>query len=147
MTGPSVLDTVSIQFENPDQAATFALPDWLGPEITAEPSFGREMMALNGVPPINEVPLSNASLEALLDVFEDQGRTAERTPAVAPVLDDQGPAAERAPAVVPLPSLDHSLLDALRHLSASTQSAPERPTEPLDAYSGSPEPQMPHILR
>ncbi len=130
MTRPGVLDTVSIEFDNPDQAAAFAPPAWLGPEITAEPSFGRHMMALNGVPPVNEVPLSNATLEALLDLLEDRV-----------------PPAERAPAVAPRPPLDHSLLDALRHLSASAQSAPASQTEPLGSQSGSPEPQMPHIAQ
>src|SRR4051794_3617445 len=40
ITRPCVLDMVSIGFDNPHQAAAFTAPDWLGPEITTEPSFG-----------------------------------------------------------------------------------------------------------
>src|SRR4051794_2271075 len=50
ITRPGVLDMVSIGFDNPHQAAAFAPPDWLGPEITTEPSFGRQMIALHGIP-------------------------------------------------------------------------------------------------
>jgi hypothetical protein len=78
-------------------------PVWFGPEITAEPSFGRQVIAFNGVPPPDEIALSNAILEALLDSLEGRVHVAE-------------------PAAAPPPSPDHSVLDALRRLSATDAS-------------------------
>src|SRR5918995_5092303 len=48
MTHPGVLDTVSVELDNPDQAAAFVPPVWFGPEITAEPSFGRLSRRVGG---------------------------------------------------------------------------------------------------
>jgi CYTH domain-containing protein len=128
MTHPGVLDTVSVELDNPDQAAAFVPPVWFGPEITSEPSFGRQVIAFNGVPAPDEIALSNAILEALLDLLEGRVHVAE-------------------PAAAPPPSPDHSVLDALRRLSASARSVPEGPTEPLEARGASPEPRMPDIDR
>jgi CYTH domain-containing protein len=128
MSEPGVINTVSVELDNPDQAAAFVPPVWFGPEITAEPSFGRQVIALNGVPPPDDIALSNAILEALLDSLEDRVHVAE-------------------PAAAPPPSPDHSVLDALRRLSASARSVPEHSTEPRDAQEASPEPRMPDIDR
>jgi hypothetical protein len=69
------------------------------------------VIALNGVPPLGEIPLSNATLEALLDLMEGQVSVSE-------------------PAAAPAASLEHSVFDALRRRLAA---APERSAEPLEA--------------
>jgi CYTH domain-containing protein len=108
MTHPGPLDSVTIEFDNSDEAEAFAPPDLFGPEITLESSYGRQVIALHGLPTADEVPLSNATLEALLDLLENQSEP------------DSVPAVEGESAAKGRPSLDSSVLDALRSLSALT---------------------------
>jgi CYTH domain-containing protein len=114
ITHPGALDLASVEFEDRDEAATFLAPAWFGPEMTADASFDRRAIALQGVPPVGEVPLSNAALETLLDLLEDRfGR--QRFAAAAP-------APRRA-------ASDSSVLDALRRLASPDQGAAEAPAE------------------
>src|SRR5918995_792173 len=79
----------------------------VGPEESADASFDRRTIALEGVPAVEEVPLSNASLEALLDTIEDRvGRARFSAPAA--------PAPRRA-------TNDSSVIDALRRLASPHQ--------------------------
>jgi hypothetical protein len=115
MTHPGPLDSVTVEFDNPDELAAFGPPLWFGPEITQNPGLTRHMMALNGVPEVQEVSLTNDSREALLDLIDgasEEGR-----------LDTEPPPTAR------LRPLDTSVLDALRRLSASVQSSPEHAPE------------------
>jgi CYTH domain-containing protein len=117
ITHPGALDLVSAEFENRDEAAAFLAPPWFGPEVTADGSFDRRALALQGVPAVGEVPLSNAALEVLLDMLEDRfGRPRFAAPTPAP---------RRA-------TNDSSVIDALRRLASPDQPAAEPPasTEP-----------------
>ena len=110
ITHPGALDLVSAEFENRDDAATFLAPAWFGPEVTADGSFDRRTVALRGVPAVGEVPLSNAALDALLDILEERfGR-----PRFA------APPPRRA-------TNDSSVIDALRRLASPDQPAAETP--------------------
>ena len=120
---PRGINTVTVEFHNPDEAQAFTPPPWFGPEITTEPSFGRQVIALDRLPELPEVPLSNAIMEAVLDLLEDRASTSQ--PVTAPA---------------PRSSIDTSVLDALTRLSAG---ASGRPTAPPEAHEASPEPQMP----
>jgi hypothetical protein len=128
ITHPGVMNTVTVEFHNPDEAEAFTPPTWFGPEITTQPSFGRQVIALDRVPEVGEVPLSNSTVEAVLDLLE--GRVSLSAPVTAP--------ARR-------PSIETSVLDALSRLSAS--GAAGRPTAPPEAHEASPEPQMPDSER
>ena len=123
ITQPGVINTVAVEFHNPDEAQAFTPPPWFGPEITTEPSFGRQVIALDRLPEVPEVPLSNAIVEAVLDLLE--ARASPSQPVTAPA---------------PRASIDTSVLDALTRLSAG---ASGRPTAPPEAHEASPEPQMP----
>jgi CYTH domain-containing protein len=120
VTHPGVLDLVSVEFDDRDEAASFAFPAWFGPEVSADASFDRRTIALEGVPAVGEVPLSNASLEALLDTIEDRvGRARFSAPAA--------PAPRRA-------TNDSSVIDALRRLASPDQAlAQAAPAEPSAA--------------
>ena len=72
ITHPGALDLVSVEFDDRDAAATFLSPPWFGPETTADAAFDRRAIALGGLPAAGEVALSNAALEALLDMLEDR---------------------------------------------------------------------------
>jgi hypothetical protein len=57
---PRGINTVTVEFHNPDEAQAFTPPPWFGPEITTESSFGRQVIALDRLPELPEVPLSAA---------------------------------------------------------------------------------------
>ncbi|MCJ2036815.1 hypothetical protein [Methylobacterium sp. J-068] len=67
---PGDLDLVSVSFEGQDEANGFVVPAWFGPEISADPSYDRHAIALQGPPQPGEIALSNAALEAVLDLVE-----------------------------------------------------------------------------
>ena len=75
---PGGINTVTVEFHNPDEAQAFTPPPWFGPEITTEPSFGRQVIALDRLPELPEVPLSNAIIEAVLDLLEGRASTSHR---------------------------------------------------------------------
>jgi CYTH domain-containing protein len=117
ITHPGALDLVSVEFESREDAATFSTPAWFGPEVTADAAFDRRAIALEGLPAAGEVGLSNAALEALLDMLEDRfGRTR-----FAPIP---------APAPPRRATNDSSVIDALRRLAS--------PDQPLAAAAETP---------
>ncbi|HEX2553346.1 MAG TPA: hypothetical protein VHL98_06575 [Microvirga sp.] len=63
--GVNILTTVT-----ESEAEGFEVPDWFGPEITARTEFERSSLALQGAPLADEVGVTNAGLEALLDTLE-----------------------------------------------------------------------------
>ena len=95
-------------------AAAFAPPVWFGDEVTDDPDYANQALAVAGAPPAREVHLSNAALDAVLDLLD--GRAALRPaprrdameslrravaprPAGSPVaaLAQEGPRAAEAP--------------------------------------------------
>lgn len=75
---PSSCDVITTEFDSQEQAEGFEVPLWFGPEVTAEYIYERRYIALNGVPPNSEVPLSSQQLEAALDML-DQAKQATET--------------------------------------------------------------------
>ena len=67
---PGSLDLVSIAFDNDGDAAGFQTPTWFGREVSSDPAFERQALAIQGVPAQEEVPLNNAALDAVLDLIE-----------------------------------------------------------------------------
>jgi CYTH domain-containing protein len=69
---PGPLDVISVAFENEDAARGFRPPLWFGTEVTSEQAYQNRSIALEGAPTPQDVPVSNAALEALLDAFENR---------------------------------------------------------------------------
>ncbi|TGE00751.1 hypothetical protein [Methylobacterium nonmethylotrophicum] len=67
---PGAVDVVSVVFDNPDEASGFPVPPWFGPEVSADPAYEGRSIALQGVPQPGEIGLSNAALDAVLDLIE-----------------------------------------------------------------------------
>lgn len=67
---PGTVDVVTVTFDNPDEANGFPAPPWFGPEVTADPAYEGRSIALQGVPQPGEIGLSNAALDAVLDLIE-----------------------------------------------------------------------------
>ncbi|WP_166802462.1 hypothetical protein [Microvirga pakistanensis] len=124
---PGPLDMISVSFESEEEARDFRPLSWFGPDITSDAAYQNRSIALNGPPQVPEVPLTNASLNSLLDTLENRysgGRAypqqppqtrlpAEVEPVQAPAS-PAGPADRAAPAAqgrpqaqpVPQPSTD-----------------------------------------
>ncbi len=67
---PGTLDLVSVGFDNENDARGFAAPAWFGREVSEEAAYERQAVALQGVPQPGDVALSNAALDAVLDLLE-----------------------------------------------------------------------------
>jgi hypothetical protein len=67
---PGPLDVVTIEFGNQSEADAFGPPVWAGPELTMDPSYGRRAMAVHGLPELHSIALSDAGLNAFLDLLE-----------------------------------------------------------------------------
>lgn len=131
ITHPGALDLVSVEFETRDAAAAFMVPPWFGPEVTAEAAFDRRAIALEGLPAVGEVPLSNAALEALLDMLEDRFGRATRFAAATST-------AAPAPAPARRAATDGSVIDALRRLATPGETAAANTAEPVQAAEPAP---------
>ena len=81
---PGALDILSVEFASDGEASAFAAPSWFGPEVTEEPAFQNRSIALEGVPKVPEVALSNAALDSLLDALENRIRPAQGYEAALP---------------------------------------------------------------
>ncbi|GJD73773.1 CYTH domain-containing protein [Methylobacterium goesingense] len=67
---PGELDLLSVSFDGPDEAGGFAVPAWFGPEVSGDAAYDRHAIALQGPPQPGEIALSNAALDAVLDLVE-----------------------------------------------------------------------------
>ena len=69
---PGPLDLIQVNFENRNEASDFPPPAWFGPEVTSDESYLTRTIALEELPDVPEVPLSNAALDSLLDALENR---------------------------------------------------------------------------
>jgi len=91
---PGPLDLISVEFESEEEARDFRPLSWFGPDVTADVVYQNRSIALEGLPPVPEVPISNAALNSLLDTLENR-YTPPRAYAPAPQRAD---ATRRPPA-------------------------------------------------
>ena len=94
---PAGLDLVSLVFEEAEAAKTFVPPVWFGAEVSTDAAYDGQAIALTGVPSAGEVPLSNAALDAVLDLIEPRFGSA-RPVVPPPPRPAAPPAAPPAPA-------------------------------------------------
>jgi CYTH domain-containing protein len=69
---PGLLDLVDVEFQTEAQAAAFRPPVWFGEEVTSNETCTNRAIALSGLPREADTPLSNAALDAMLDLIEGQ---------------------------------------------------------------------------
>jgi hypothetical protein len=74
---PGPLDLVSVAFAEGEDADGFDPPIWFGPEVTQNPAYDRGSLARAGKPAPEEIALSNAILDELLDGLEEGGMAAQ----------------------------------------------------------------------
>ena len=144
---PGPLDLLSVEFEEGADAEAFVPPAWLGPEVTQNAAYDGGSLARAGMPTSEEIPLSNAMLEELLDALEE-GATAAQLGRVPPRrAPDAGPAPGQTeaaysepdqPSLPPIESAQrHSQLAGLAHaledsraLTSNTHQQPAEESSP-----------------
>ncbi|QRM32962.1 hypothetical protein [Microvirga sp. VF16] len=67
---PRVLHRVSVEFEAKTDAEAFRPLEWFGPEVTGDPRYTNQAIALRGLDEAAEIPLSDAALNSLIDTLD-----------------------------------------------------------------------------
>src|SRR3954467_162864 len=86
------LDLLSVEFAAGEDADGFVPPAWFGPEVTLNPAYHRGSLARTGPPASEDIPLSNAMLEELLDVIEEGTIAAQLSRGSSLSIHDERPA-------------------------------------------------------
>jgi hypothetical protein len=68
---PGPVDLMAIAVPSQDEHDFHPLP-WFGPEVSTEPAYQRRRLALDGAPIVPETDFTDAALNSLLDLLEDQ---------------------------------------------------------------------------
>jgi CYTH domain-containing protein len=71
---PCQLALAEVQFEDDSADREFKVPSWFGPEVTNEAGYDRQSIAIGDMPTLPDVPISEESLNALLDHLDGAGR-------------------------------------------------------------------------
>ncbi|KQP30341.1 hypothetical protein ASF27_05265 [Methylobacterium sp. Leaf102] len=125
---PGNLDLVSVTFDEIGDANGFSVPVWFGPEVSGDAAYERHAVALQGVPQPGEIALSNAALEAVLDLVEPRfgfGRYGGASGAAAKPADEDG------------------MMKALRRVAGGGAAAQPSPQAAAPAPVAAPEPAHP----
>lgn len=69
---PGPLDMISVSFESEEEAKDFRPLSWFGPDVTSDAIYQNRTIALEGLPQVPDVALSNAALNSLLDTLENR---------------------------------------------------------------------------
>ncbi|RDI61754.1 CYTH domain-containing protein [Microvirga subterranea] len=69
---PGPLDLISVEFESEEEARDFRPLAWFGPDVTSDTVYQNRSIALEGLPPVPDVPISNGALNSLLDSLENR---------------------------------------------------------------------------
>ncbi|CAO4186625.1 hypothetical protein [Methylorubrum extorquens] len=159
---PSGLDIVSLVFSDASAAQGFTPPVWFGAEVTTDKAYDGQSIAITGVPTPGDIPLSNAALDAVLDLIEprfgsnrppftpskpvspprDTPARPPEPPKPAPVPDALLAAAVAEPATPPETKSEEQPQASEEPLPAAAEPAPEAPKveEPAPAEAAAPEP-------
>jgi CYTH domain-containing protein len=70
VTRPRVLHLVTVEFASEEEARGFHPLEWFGPEVTTDPRYTNQSIALRGLEGVPEIPLSDAALNSLIDTLE-----------------------------------------------------------------------------
>ncbi|CAO4156001.1 hypothetical protein [Methylorubrum extorquens] len=159
---PSGLDIVSLVFPDASAAQGFTPPVWFGAEVTTDKAYDGQSIAITGVPTPGDIPLSNAALDAVLDLIEprfgsnrppftpskpvspprDTPARPPEPPKPAPVPDALLAAAVAEPATPPETKSEEQPQASEEPLPAAAEPTPEAPKaeEPAPAEAAAPEP-------
>ncbi|APT31025.1 translation initiation factor IF-2 [Methylobacterium phyllosphaerae] len=138
---PGSLDLISITFDNDGDAAAFHAPSWFGREVSNEPAFERQALAIQGVPAAEEVALSNAALDAVLDLIEPRFGFGRYGSSSRNAESDEGATSAMRRAVTPAAAAAPAAAPVVPAPPAPEPAAAARPPEPAPEHHPEPEPQ------
>jgi hypothetical protein len=92
---PGPMDLISVAFESEEEARDFRPLSWFGADVTADTVYQNRTIALEGLPQIPDVPVSNGALNSLLDTLENR-YSAPRSFNSHPQMRSPAPANEKA---------------------------------------------------
>ena len=137
---PSGLDIVSLVFPDAAAAQNFTPPVWFGAEVTTDKAYDGQSIALTGVPSPGDIPLSNAALDAVLDLIEPRFGSNRQSFApskpVSPPRDSSTPTRSfEAPRHPPIPEalLAAAVAEPATPAEAKAEEQPQAAEEPLPA--------------
>jgi CYTH domain-containing protein len=67
---PRVLHLVTVEFDTEKEASGSRPLEWFGPEVTGDPRYTNQSLALRGLDEAPEIPLSDAALNSLIDTLD-----------------------------------------------------------------------------
>ncbi|MDP4022383.1 hypothetical protein Q8W71_07100 [Methylobacterium sp. NEAU 140] len=134
---PGSLDLLSVAFDSADEAGAFQPPAWFGRDVTGEGAYERATLAIQGVPAGEEVALSNAALDAVLDLIEPRFGFGRYGSAARGSEGGEGLAQPRR-AVPPAPPPPAP--EPVQAAQAEPEPAPQPAPEPAPAEAAAPEP-------
>ncbi|MCP1546833.1 MULTISPECIES: hypothetical protein [Methylorubrum] len=144
---PSGLDIVSLVFTDASAAQGFTPPVWFGAEVTTDKAYDGQSIAITGVPNPGDIPLSNAALDAVLDLIEP--RFGSNRPPFTPSKPASPPRDVPArspeppkPAPVPEALLAAAVAEPATPPETKTEEQPQASEEPLPA-AAEPTPEAP----
>ncbi|WP_457107977.1 hypothetical protein [Methylobacterium sp. P5_C11] len=139
---PGSLDLISVAFDHDGDAAGFHAPSWFGREVSNEPAFERQALAIQGVPAAEEVALSNAALDAVLDLIEPRFGFGRYGSSSRTSESDDGAMGAMRRAVAPAaPAAAASVIPAPPPPAPEPAAASPRPVEPAPEQHPDPEPE------
>lgn len=135
---PSGLDIVSLVFSDAAAAQGFTPPVWFGAEVTTDKAYDGQSIAITGVPNPGDIPLSNAALDAVLDLIEPRfgSNRPPFTPSkpVSPPRDAPArPSEPPKPAPVPEALLAAAVAEPATPSETKSEEQPQASEEPLPA--------------
>ncbi|CAO4163626.1 hypothetical protein [Methylorubrum aminovorans] len=137
---PSGLDIVSLVFPDAAAAQNFTPPVWFGAEVTTDKAYDGQSIALTGVPSPGDIPLSNAALDAVLDLIEprfgsNRQSFAPSKPVSPPRDASTPPRSFEAPRHPPIPEalLAAAVAEPATPAEAKAEEQPQAAEEPLPA--------------
>ena len=87
---PSGVEVLVLEFDDEERANAFCPPEWFGEEVTDEPTYTKQSLALTGAPSQVDVEATNATVISLLETLDAikrwQPALDEATIAAAPVI-------------------------------------------------------------
>src|SRR3954452_8013280 len=89
---PGPLDLLSVAFAAGEDADGFVPPAWFGPEVTQDSAYHRGSLARVGLPASDEISLSNAMVEDLLDMIDEGTIASQLARGASPRVHDDRPA-------------------------------------------------------
>jgi CYTH domain-containing protein len=114
---PGPMDLISVSFESEEEARDFRPLSWFGADVTADAVYQNRSIALDGIPQVPDVQVSNGALNSLLDTLENRYGGAPRQPASQPQAQPQAQAQ-------PHPQLRRPAEPAPEHAAPAQSPAP-----------------------